>query len=231
MKQFLTKYKPTILKTLLLIGIIACVAGITYLILYLTGFTTAEKLQQLKDDMGESIWFWSIIVLLQIIQTVFLPISNQLITGATAILFANQLWKVWLSAAIGISIGSFILYLIGRFGGQRVVAWLLGDKEKVEKLRAGMRKGKGFYVIGMFIPFIPDDILSTLAGVAKYNVWFALVVTVTARFVCTAFTTWGIGLLTQYWWMWIVLAVGILLMILATYLTYKITFKKEDKTC
>lgn len=219
--------KKTILKALLLIAIIGAIAGLSYLILYLTGFTEVEKFNELKNTLGESIIFWLIVVALQIFQTIFIPISNQLITGALAVLYADELWKVWLSAAIGISIGSFILYLIGRFGGHKIVSWLLGDKEKADKLRRGMAKGKGFYVIGMFIPFIPDDVLSTLAGIAKYKVWFVLLVTIIARFTCTAFTTWGIGLLTKYWWMWFVLVAGILFMILATYLTYKITFKGE----
>jgi uncharacterized membrane protein YdjX (TVP38/TMEM64 family) len=221
--------KKTILKFLLLIVIVAAIAGLSYLILYLAGFTTLEDFIRLKDNLGDSFLFWFVIVLLQIFQTIFIPISNQLVTGATAVIFNDQLWKVWLSAAIGISIGSFILYLIGRFGGQRIVTWLLGDKQKAEKLKAGMRKGKGFYVIGMHLAPIPDDILSTLAGVAKYNVWFTLFITIEARFICTAFTTWGIGLLTQYWWMWIVAGVGIVLILLATFIVYKITFKKEPK--
>lgn len=221
--------KRTILRFLLLVLIIGAIAGITYLILRLCGFTTVEDFTRLRDNLGESIWFWAIIVLLQVVQTIFIPISNQLITGATAVLFNNELWKVWLSAGIGISIGSIILYFIGRFAGEKIVSWALGDKEKAEKLKLGMQKGKGFYVIGMFIPFIPDDVLSVLAGIGKYNVVFVIFITIIARFTCTAFTTWGIGLLTKYWWMWFVLALGVLIMIGATILTYKITFKKDKE--
>lgn len=223
------KVWKTIGKFALVIAIIGAIAGVSYGILYACGFTTVEKFQQLRNDMGESIWFWAIIVALQIFQTIFIPISNQLITGATAILFNDQLWKVWLSAGVGISIGSIILYFLGRYGGHKLLKFLLGDEEQTEKCKKGMQKGKGFYVIGMFIPFIPDDVLSVLAGTAKYNILFAIVITIVARFTCTAFTTWGVGLLTKYWWMWFVLAVGILIMIGATILTWKITFRKDKK--
>lgn len=223
------KVIKTILKFALVILIIGAIAGASYGILYACGFTTVDKFKELRDSMGESIWFWAIIVALQVFQTIFIPISNQLITGATAILFNDCLWKVWLSAGIGISIGSIILYFLGRFGGNKLLKFLLGDEEQANKCKRGMKKGKGFYVIGMFIPFIPDDILNTLSGVAKYNFLFVCVITIVARFTCTAFTTWGIGLLTQYWWMWFVLAGGILIMIGATILTWKITFKKDSK--
>lgn len=229
MKNFIKKNKAVILKLLLIVVIIGVIAVGTYFILKACGFTTVEDYERLRDSLGGNIWFWAIIVGLQIIQTIFLPITNQLVTGATAVLYNNELWKVWLSAGIGISIGSIILYFIGRYGGEKIVNWVLGDKEKTEKLKKGMQKGKGFYVIGMFIPFIPDDILSVLAGVGGYSIPFAFTITIVARFTCTAFTTWGFGLLTKYWWMWIVLAVGILFMIFATYLVYKITFRKPKE--
>lgn len=229
MKNWVKENKSTILKTLLVIAIIAAIAGISFGILYACGFTSVEKFKELRDKLGESLLFWLIVVLLQIFQTIAIPISNQLITGALSLLYTDELWKVWLSAGIGISIGSIILYFIGRFGGEKIVAWVLGDKQKAEKLKLGMQKGKGFYVIGMFIPFIPDDVLSVLAGLSKYKIPFVFIVTIVARFTCTAFTTWGIGLLTKFWWMWLVLAAGIGLMILATILVYKKTFKKENK--
>lgn len=228
-KEFIKKNYKTAIKFLILIVVVAGIAVASYFILRACGFTTPEKFRELRDQLGENIGFWSIVVALQVFQTIFIPISNQLITGATAILFNNELWKVWLSAGIGISIGSIILYFIGRYGGNKIVTWLLGDKEKADKLKQGMSKGKGFYVIGMFIPFIPDDVLSVLAGTAKYKILFAIPVTIIARFTCTAFTTWGIGLLTKYWWMWLVLAFGIVIMILATLLVYKISFKNDVK--
>lgn len=223
------KIFKTIGKFALLIAIVGAIAGISYGILYACGFTTVDKFQQLRNDMGESIWFWAIIVALQVFQTIFIPISNQLITGATAILFNDQLWKVWLSAGVGITIGSIILYFLGRFGGAKLLKFLLGDEEQAEKCKKGMNKGKGFYIIGMFIPFIPDDVLSVLAGMAKYKIMFVIPLTIVARFTCTAFTTWGVGLLTKYWWMWIVLGFGIALMIFATIVVWKITFRKDKK--
>lgn len=226
MKNWLIKNKSQILKVLLLIGIIALIGVGAYLILRGCGFTTKEDFIQLRDNLGENIWFWVIIVALQIFQTIFIPISNQLVTGAMSIIYVDELWKVWITAGIGITIGSIILYFIGRFGGEKIIGWVLGDKEKAKKCKDLMNKGKGFYVIGMFIPFVPDDVLSTLAGVGKFNIPFVIVITTVARFTCTAFTTWCVGLLTKFWWMWLVLASGVAIMIFATIIVYKKSFGK-----
>ena len=221
MKKLSKQTKSTIIKSLILIGIIAIIAVGAYFILRACGFTTVEDFTRLRDDLGDSFTFWLVITLLQIIQVVFIPISNQIVTVPVALIFKNELWKVFLSSWAGIFFGSIILYFIGRYGGHKILSWILSDKEKAEKCSNWMNKGKAFYPAGMMIPFIPDDILTTLAGTAKFKFWYVLLVVAVTRGICCAFSVWGWGYLTQFWWGWIVLAVGLIGLLALTYLLFK----------
>lgn len=210
------KILKTIGKFALLILVLGIIALGTYFILRACGFTTKEDFIKLRDNVGENIWFWGIIVLLQVVQVVFIPISNQIITVPVALLFNNELWKVFLASWLGIVIGTIILYFIGRFGGKKLLNWLLSDKEQADRCVNWLKKGKAFYLVGMFIGFIPDDILTTLAGTSKYNFWYVLVVSIVSRGVCCALSVWGFGYLTHYWWGWLILGVGLSLILLLT---------------
>lgn len=215
------KVLKIIVKSLIIIAIIGTIAGLGYLILRLCGFTTVEDFTNLRDRVGETIWFWAIITGLQVFQVVFLPITNQIITVPIAILFNNELWKVFLSSWLGIFIGTIILYIIGRFGGDKILSWVLSDKESAKKCENWLKQGKAFYVSGMLIPFLPDDVLSTMAGTAQYNFFFVLVVSAITRGICTAFSVWGFGYLTQFWWGWVILIGGLILLLGATFLIWK----------
>lgn len=215
------KILKIILKALIVVAIIGAIAGISYLVLRLCGFTTVEDFTRLRDELGDTFGFWAIITALQVFQVVFLPITNQIITVPIAILFNNELWKVFLSSWIGIFIGTIILFFIGRFGGDKLLSWVLSDKESAKKCEDWLKQGKAFYVAGMVIPFLPDDLLTTLAGTSKYNFFFVLMVSAVTRGICTAFSVWGFGYLTQFWWGWIILIVGLIALLGATFLIWK----------
>lgn len=221
--------KSIILKALLVAVIIAAIAGISYLILYSLGFTTVEKFEELKASLGDSFLFWAIVSLLQAFQVVFIPISNQIITIPIALLFNNELWKVFLSSWSGITIGSIALYFIGKYGGHRVLSWILSDKEKASELTNKLRTKRMFYPIGMLIPIIPDDLLTTLTGMCGFGFVYVLVIVIITRGICVAASTWGFGYLTKFWWGWVILGIGLVLLILATILLGKLQGKKEEE--
>jgi len=221
--------KKIILKTLLLVAIIAVIAVSTYLILRACGFTTVEDFQRLRDQLGDSIWFWAIIVLLQIIQVVFIPISNSLISAPIAVIFSNELWKVFLASWIGICIGTIILYFIGKYAGGKLLKFVLGDPEKAEKLKGFMLQGKAFFVIGDVIPVIPNDVLTVLAGMSGYSFLFTFIVTLITRAICIATTVWLFGYITTYPWLIAVLVALIVFMIFAGIYVTKRQIKKQKE--
>lgn len=199
----------------------------TLIAVFLRVFTDYVDIYQLRQELGDTTIFWVVVAILQVLQVVFLPISNSLVSAPLSILFGvNDLYKVFLSSFIGVEIGTIILYFIGRFGGQKMLNFILGDKEKVEKCVNFINKGKAFYPIGMLIFIIPDDILTTLAGTSKYSFGYVLVVSAITRAICVASTVFGIGYAKKYPIIIVILGIALLLIGLGTILS----FRKKRKT-
>ena len=226
MKQFFVQYRWTIIKTVILLLIVASIAVGTYFLLRAMGFTTQEDFINLRDAMGDSFAFWLVVALLQIVQVIFIPLTNQIITVPLALVFRDDLWKVHLTSWLSIWIATLILYLIGRYGGNKILKWLLKDEEQVERCTMWLRRGWFFYPLCMLLP-IPDDILTTLAGTIKMKFWFVALCSFITRCIDTAFSVYGYGYLTRYWWGWIVMIVGTLLMLLLTFLLWRYDKKRK----
>ena len=206
--------KKAILKGLLVLLIIGTMAGIVYGLMKLLGVETIDGLQRVVNTYG--FWAYAIIVLLQIIQVVFIPISNQIITiPAIAVI---GILPAFFCSWIGIEIGTIILYFIGKKGGGKLLAWLLSDKEKADRFGELVKTRKLFYIFGMTIGVIPDDLLTTVAGLAKLNFWYVLIVSLITRGICTATTVFSFGILTQTWWGITILCTGIVALIIIGYL-------------
>lgn len=188
--------KKILLKVLIFLVIVCTIGSVIYLIMHLTGIDTIDGLQEFCNKYKE--YSYTIIIFLQIVQVVFIPISNQIITiPAIAVL---GVVPAFVCSFIGIEIGTIILYFIGRYGGGKFLQWLLGDKEKAEKVKNLINSRRLFYPVGMLIAIIPDDLLTTLAGVAKMNFWYILIVSAITRALCVAYTVFGIGFLSSTWW-------------------------------
>ena len=227
MKEFLNKYKWTILKTLIVIVVIVGIAIGTYFILRAAVITTKEDFIDLRDKVGDNVFFWFIIAGLQIIQVIFIPVTNQIITVPMALVFNNELWKVHLTSWLSIWFATLILYWIGRVGGPKILKWILNDEKQVERCTRWLNKGWIFYPICMLLP-IPDDILTTLAGTAKLKFWFVALCAFFTRGIDTAFSVYGYGYLTKFWWGWVIMIGGTLFMFLLTFLLWRYDKKKKE---
>ena len=210
-------WKP-VLKAAMVIAIMSATVAAAYLVLRLCGLTDMDKL---RNDLGDTIWLYVAIGALQAVQVVFIPVSNQIITVPACLAFPDKLHYVFLASWIGVEIGTIALYFIGRFGGKKMIGWILGDKEKAESCSVWIKKAGWAYPIGMLIPFLPDDVLTTLAGTAKYSFPYVMLVSLVTRGICVAATVWGFGYLTRFWWGWIVLAASGVALLVATAILMK----------
>lgn len=217
--------KKIILKCLIIFIILAAIAIGAYFILRALGFTTIEKFVELRDKLGDTIWLWIIIGALQIIQVIFVPISNQIITVPCALVFSNELWKVWLTSWVSIWIATMILYFMGRWGGQKILKWILNDEKKTETCSSWLKRGWMFYPLGMLLP-LPDDIITVLAGTAKTNLLFVLLCSFMTRGIDTACSVYGFGYITRFPWGWGVLMNGIIVLAIMSMLFWKWQNKK-----
>jgi uncharacterized membrane protein YdjX (TVP38/TMEM64 family) len=219
--------KNKILKTILIVLIIAALAVSVYFILRSLGFTDKEKFIELRTRLGESFLFWFIIGCLQIIQVIFIPVSNQIITAPIAVIFPiNELWKVWLTSWISIWIATLILYFIGRWGGQKLLNWVLSDKKQTEKCANFLNKGWMFYPLGMLLP-LPDDIVTVLAGTGKMKFWYVFICSLLTRALDTSISVFGFGILAKNWWGWLIMIGGFILLTIGSIWLFKYQKKKE----
>lgn len=228
MKAFLQKYKWSIVKTIIVLIVLAGIAIGTYFILRACGFTTAEDYIALRDKIGDNVFFWIAIGLLQMVQVIFIPLTNQIITVPCALVFNNELWKVWITSWVSIWIATLILYWIGRSGGKAVLKWILNDDEQTERCANWLNRGWIFYPIGMLLP-LPDDIITTLAGTAKMKFLFVAICSFITRGIDTACSVYGFGYLAKFWWGWIILGIGIVCLFLLTFFLWKIDHDRLKK--
>ena len=67
--------------------------------------------------------------------------------------------------------GCILAYILGRWGGNKIVKWIAGDEIEFNKwctLLNG-KKGKLLYAITVFFPLFPDDLISIVVGSLKMN--------------------------------------------------------------
>ena len=228
MKTFLKKYRGAIIRTIIVMVAIAAVAVGVYFILKAFGFTTKEDFIALRDRIGDNVWFWIVVGLLQVVQVIFIPLTNQIITVPLALVFNNELWKVWITSWISIWIATLILYWIGRSGGRALLKWILNDEEETERCSKWLRRGWIFYPICMLLP-LPDDVITTLAGTAKIKFLFVLICSFFTRGIDTACSVYGWGYLTRWWWGWVLLIIGNILLFVLTFFLWKIDKKMLEK--
>ena len=97
--------------------------------------------------------------------------------------------KAFFVSWIGCSLGSIVMFILGRYGGSKLLKWIVGE-EKAEHYANALGKTKFILPIFLLVPIFPDDILCASAGLAKINmIYFIIVITVTRAIdtACTCF--------------------------------------------
>lgn len=201
-KSFLKLFVATV-------GVVAICVG-AYLLLKLLKLDDIATLQKICNN---NIWGAVIFILLQIFQVVFLPIGNLAFTVPGAIIFGAT--KGFFITWIGVGIGSVIMYYVGRYGGGKLLNWIVG-KEKGEHYKKIIAQGKYLLPALLLIPIFPDDIVCASAGMAKINAvyfWILIFITRGIDTFCTCFiaveavkSPLGIGLLVAFCVMMLVIA-------------------------
>ena len=91
--------KKILLKVLIFLVIVCTIGSVIYLIMHLTGSDTIDGLQEFCNKYKG--YSYTIIICLQVIQVVFIPISNQIITiPAIAVLGMEMFASKFLSVLL-----------------------------------------------------------------------------------------------------------------------------------
>lgn len=115
-------------------------------------------------------------ILIQCAQVIFLPIPAAIICVVGTIIYGPFLSGIYCS--LGVLIGSYISFIIGRTFGYRIVSWIVGKTNTDKYLDIIRKKGGFFLIIAFLLPMFPDDILCLIAGITKMKFkaffWIAL---------------------------------------------------------
>lgn len=157
---------PFITKTITLISVIGCVAFVVYG--FQNGvFESKENLMMFIQKSG--VWGPILFTLIQALQVV-IPILPGFVTCiAGAVVFGSLIG--FLYSYLGMCVGSVLAFYIARRYGTGLVKKLVKEAT-YEKYALWLDKGKKFdifFMLAIFLPAAPDDLLCFLAGLTKMN--------------------------------------------------------------
>lgn len=174
-------------KWVVLATIVAVFTAVTYITLKQLGITSIEGLRAVISSCG--VWGWLVFILLQILVTTllcFVPATSMTFIVFSVILFGA--WKGFAISASAVILSSMSMFLIGRFGGEKLAIKMVGE-ESLKKAQDLIAVKSKIYLPLMFLfPAFPDDALCLVAGITKMRWWEFLLITLTCRTVGVATT-------------------------------------------
>lgn len=183
----------------------------------------------------------AVFVLIQAAQVLFVPIPAAIITIAGAAIWG----PVWggLLDSLGVLIGSYISFAIGKIFGYKVVSYITGKENATKYARILDERGRFFLIYAFLLPLFPDDILCLIAGITTMqfkHFFFIALFTRPIGVICMSFFGTGAIIPFSGWgiFVWIViLIVAIVSMVLLTkyqnqienFVLTKMMIKKKKK--
>ena len=219
---FIWTDKEALSKSVLGVYLLIVLSLLLILILQRTGFfqviKDADSLHEYLKSSGR--WMPIVYIILQYLQVIILPIPGIVSTVAGVALFGP--FYALLYSLIGIILGSFTAFWIGRKLGYKVVAWIVGR----EALRKWQKKLKGkdnlFLTIMFILPMFPDDILCFTAGLSSMTTKYFLIMITFSRLIAIAGTCYSFNFIPwNTWWGLLIWAVFILFVVTVFIIAYK----------
>ena len=193
-----------------------------YIILYkLEIIDTISSITKLKNyilstkEKGVFIY-----ILLQMAQVIILPVPAAIICIVGSLIYGPLLGSIYCS--IGILLGSFVSFWIGKTFGNKIVTWIAGV-ENTEKYSKIIRKrGAFFLIIAFLLPMFPDDILCLISGISNMKFKnFALITTITRPIGVICMSYFGGGHIIPFngWglYVWIILLIAFVFLVILMY--------------
>ena len=218
---FVVREKEVWYKSALSAFILILFALIVLFILQKTGFfNVIENQNSLQEYLAsKGVWMPFVYTVLQYLQVVILPIPSIVSTLAGVALFGP--FQTMLYSLIGVLLGSFTAFFIGRKLGNKAVSWMIG-KDTLNKWQKKI-KGKDYLLLTlMFIlPVFPDDVLCFVAGLSTMTWEYFSIMIVVSRILQISITCYSIDLIPfTTWWgllIWIVFFAVVLVGFLIVY--------------
>ncbi len=210
-------------KTIFVLYLTISLGVIGYAILFkLNIITTISSVENLKNYIlslkSKGVYIY---ILIQAAQVIILPVPAAIICVVGSLIYGPLLGGLYCS--IGILIGSFISFIIGKTFGYKIVAWIAG-KENTDKYSQIIRKrGAFFLAVAFLLPMFPDDILCLIAGITNMKFkTFAIVTAITRPIGVICMSYFGSGCIIPFTgWGIYVWAVLLVVVVITVFLTYR----------
>lgn len=219
---FTFQKKETLMKLLVSVYVFLAFCFILIFVLQKSGFfeivQSSDRLQQYLETTGA--WMPFLYVLLQYLQVVILPIPSLVSTVAGVAIFGAS--KTFIYSVIGIVLGSFTAFYIGRNAGYKAVSWMIGE-ETLKKWQKKL-KGKDNLVLTLMflLPLFPDDVLCFIAGLSSMSTKYFVVMIVLARLLALSTTCYSVDFIPfNTWWGLLIWGVIAALFVVLFVLIYK----------
>lgn len=186
--------------------------------------TDAEALQEALSGIGW--WKYLVFFLIQFLQVTFIPIPAMVTTIAGSVLFGPGI--ATLLSIAGILTGSIVAFIIGDKCGEKVVAWIVGEKQMKKYSSLLFDKGKYIFFLMMLFPLFPDDVLCLVAGMTTMSYKFFIITILLTRPIGIFMTCYLSVSIPYHGWGLVVWAILIVLIILMFWISYKYKDKIEE---
>ena len=151
----------------------------------------------------------------------FITLANLMFNDQTM----TGMWKAFGLCATSVVLTSSLMFLVGRYGGKKLINWIVGKEvsEKTKKLlTAG---GKAVLPATYLLPFFPDDTISLIVGMTDMSFMYNFICTIIFRnigtFVICFLGTDFFDYSSFTWWMWlIIIVVGIIVFGFLGFISY-----------
>ena len=178
-QAFFEKNKKLFANAALLILLMVGVSVITLLLLMMFDVVYFEDGMQFNSVLFmsfKSAWYgWIVFILLQTVLSMLLcaiPAAAMALTLLSMTIYTEP-WQAFVISFAAALLASALLYVIGRFGGYRLCAKLLGEKDCDQALTLLRNKGTVYFPLMMALPIFPDEALTMIAGTIKMSLaWF-----------------------------------------------------------
>ena len=165
-----------------------CAILILLHIFNLSGFwANFESVESLKEFvLNKGVYSKLILFVIQFLQVIILPVPSIITIGASVALFG--IFKGALLSFTAIFLGSITAFFIGRKLGNKVVGFIIGEKNLQRAQKSFCGKDKPFITMMFLMPFFPDDLLCFMSGLSNLSVKYFVIMSFFTRLI-SVFTT------------------------------------------
>lgn len=159
-------------KLCITLQIVGYVVVAVYVICYFNGWLSYLEDPEKIREMIQSVGIWGILIffLIQFAQVLFAPIPSMATTLVGVAIYGPLVAS--LVSIVGVLLGSFLAFFLGRVFGRKIVEWIAGVEQTKKYCDILNKKGKYLLILMFLFPVFPDDILCLVAGVTSMSFRF-----------------------------------------------------------